>query len=167
VVDVFEDHLFGLGVLDLVLLDDVVLVDGLHGEELLAVLLLDQQDRPEGALAQHDLGHEVVDGHLLLEVVARVQRLGRLPHHLLLLLLALQVLLETHVVVHHELALDVLDALLLLLLLRGRVVDQVQLLAVVDGQLLPHRHAEGLEDEVDDLVAAVGRGVAAWAGAYR
>lgn len=42
VVDVFQDHLFGLGVLDLVLLYDVVFIYALHGEQLLAVLLFHQ-----------------------------------------------------------------------------------------------------------------------------
>jgi hypothetical protein len=43
---------------------------------------------------------------------------------------------------HHEIALDVLVPLLLLLLFSGRVVHQVQLLPVVDWQFLSHRHSE-------------------------
>lgn len=31
-IDVLENHLLGLRVLDLVLLDDIVLADGFHGE---------------------------------------------------------------------------------------------------------------------------------------
>lgn len=166
VVDVLQDHLLSLRVLDLVLLDYVVLVDALHREQLLRVLLLHQKHGPEGALAQHDLGDEVIDGHFFLEVVARVEGPGGLADHFLLFLLALEVDLEAYIVVHDELALDVLDALLLLLLLGGGVVDQVQLLPVVDGQFLASGHAVGLEDEVDDLVASVGRGVPAWRAGY-
>jgi hypothetical protein len=40
VIDVLQNHFFGFGVFNLVLLDNIVLVDRLHGEEFLGIFLL-------------------------------------------------------------------------------------------------------------------------------
>ena len=122
-IDVLQDHLFCFGVLDLVLLDDVVLVDRFHSEELLRDLLLHQQNCAECSLPEDDLRHKIVDGDLFLEIIPGVERLCGLPDHFLLLLLALEILLEGKVVMKDEISFDFLDALLLLLLLGGGVVD--------------------------------------------
>jgi len=159
VVDVLQDHLLGLCVLYLVLLHDVVLVYRFHREELFCVLFLHQKNGPEGALAQHYLGCEVVDGHLLFQVVPGVQGFCGFSDHFLLLFFALEVLLEADIIVHHKIPLDFLDALLLLLLLGGGVVHQIQLLPVVDGQFGADGHSVGLEYEVYDLIPSIGRGV--------
>ena len=89
VVDVLEDHLLGPGVLELVLLDDVLLADALHGQDLLGVLLLDQHDLAEGSAAEH-LEHREVVEHDLFVLLARVERGGLALELLLLALLALQ-----------------------------------------------------------------------------
>jgi hypothetical protein len=159
VVDVLEDHLLGLCVLYLVLLHDVVLVYRFHREELFCVLFLHQKDGPEGALSQNYLGDEVVDGHLLFQVVPGVESFCGFSDHFLLLFFALEVLLEAGIIVHHKIPLDFLDALLLLLLLGGGVVDQVKFLPIVDGQLSADGHSVGLQYEVYDLIPSISRGV--------
>jgi hypothetical protein len=60
---------------------------------------------------------------------------------------------------HHRIALDLLDSLLLLLLFGCCVVDQIQLISIVNGQLLAAGHSVGLENKVDDLIPAIGRGI--------
>lgn len=162
VVDVLQDHLLSLGVLNLVLFDDIILVNTLHREQFLRVLLLNQQHRSKGTLTKHDLGHEIIDGHFFLQIIPGVKCPGGFAHHFLLFLLALEIDLEAHIIMHDKLALDILDALLLLLLLRGGVVDQVQLLPIIDGQFLACSRAVGLQDEVDDLITPISRRISAW-----
>lgn len=147
--------------LDLVLLHDIVLVYALHREQLLRVLLLHQQHSTEGALAKHNLGHEIIDGYFFLQVIPGVERAGSLAHHFFLFLFTLEVDLEADIIMHDKLSLDVLNALLLLLLLGGGVVDQVQLLPIIDGQFVGSGHAVGLQDVVDDLITSISRGVSA------
>ena len=65
VVDVLQDHLFRLGVLNLVLVDDLLLAERLKGVNLLCVLLLDKHHLSEGSSTQDLQKVEVINGDIL------------------------------------------------------------------------------------------------------
>lgn len=147
--------------LDLVLLDDIVFVDGFHGEEFLRVFLLDQQNCPEGSLSKDYLRHKIVNSDLFLEIIPGVKCLGSFSDHLLFLLFPFKILLEGHIIMKYEISFNILDALLLLFLLSGGIVDQVQFLPIVNRQFLSCGDSERLKEEIDDLIPSISRRISA------
>eukprot|EP00350_Pseudokeronopsis_sp_OXSARD2_P007223 CAMPEP_0170551992 /NCGR_PEP_ID=MMETSP0211-20121228/9974_1 /TAXON_ID=311385 /ORGANISM="Pseudokeronopsis sp., Strain OXSARD2" /LENGTH=387 /DNA_ID=CAMNT_0010859499 /DNA_START=410 /DNA_END=1573 /DNA_ORIENTATION=- len=66
VVDVKEDVLLQLNVLKLLIINDYIFSDALHGEDLGGVLVLHQEHLPEGPLPNHLPDQEVRKLHLVL-----------------------------------------------------------------------------------------------------
>ena len=60
-----QNVLLQLYVLVLVIINDDIFPDALHGVEHAVVLVLDEEDLPEGALPDHLLYHEVLQLHLV------------------------------------------------------------------------------------------------------
>ena len=140
----FKDHLFGLGVLYLIFVYDVLFVNGLHSEKFLRVFLLNEENSAESPLTKHDLGNEIINTHLFFTVVVRVQSLCCLTYQLLLLLLALDMLLKRYVVMQDRLSTYLFCLLVFLLVFCCGVMDQIQLIPVVDGHLFVERLPIGL-----------------------
>jgi hypothetical protein len=158
VIDVFEDDLFCFGMLQLVFLDDVVLYDGLHGVEVLGALLLDEQDRSEGSLPEHNFGDEIVDGHLIF-VVFGEQGFGGFANCFLLVFFIIDVLLIGLIVVHYVFAFELFYPELFLVFFGHHVEHQVEFFPVVDGQVTACHFGVRFEDVVDNAIAHVCRGV--------
>jgi hypothetical protein len=154
-----QDHFLGFGMFDLILFDDIVLVDRLHGKDFFGFLSLNKKNSSKGAPTEYNLGRKVIKRDFLLEIFLRKERFSGPPYHFLFLFLALQILLIRQIIVHHIIALHLFGALFLLFLFGSRIMHQAQLVLVIDGQLVILDLPVGLKYVVDDLLPAVGRGI--------
>jgi len=131
---VLKNHFLRLSVFYLVFLNNVILIDRFHGEQLLGIFFFYQQHCSKCSFTQHNLRQKVIYSYLLFHIVSSIECSGSFSDHLFLLLLSLNVLLERNIIMKNVVSFDCLNSLLLFLIFCSGEVNQVQFFSVVDGE---------------------------------
>ena len=155
----FQNHLLSFGVFYLIFFNNIVLVDRFHCKKLLAIFFLNKQNSAKCTFAQHYLRHKVVNCHFLLGIVSGIECSRGLSHHLLLLLLTLQVALKRKIIMHYILSFDLLYPFLFLFIFGSGKVDQIEFFPIIDGKLSPTAFPGRPQNGKDDLVPPIGGGI--------